>query len=380
MAELTMDNIPFLQNQDTETLHKEMLDCLPSDLDKTEGGFAHDFTYPTALRVAKYAEQDLLNVIGCIFPQFAVGEFLDFHGDNGRGMTRKPATKSYGYVQVLAKAGTTIPKGAVFTTMADVNTEYVEFVSVEAGTTESDTQAIEIAVEATTAGIEGNVSANTIVMLGTYINGVISVTNAEPTTGGTNVEDDESFRERILTLDRTRSVSFVGSISDYERWALEVAGVGAATVIPAQDDSGLVTIILTDANGEPANEQLRQAVYNHIQSPDNEKARLSNVNSLLSVVAPETMTITVSATIEVLETSTLENVKTAFITALKQYLIACDGEVKRSKVGQILSATVGVNDYTNLLINGGESNVAVSTNQIPFVAENSVTLVEGVVE
>lgn len=380
MAELTLDDIPFLQNQDAETLYKEMLASLPNDLDKTEGGFAHDFTYPTALRVAKFAEQDLLNVVACIFPMFAFGEFLDYHGQNGRDMTRKPATKAYGHVQVTAKAGTVIPVGTVFTTIADANNQYIEFVSVEPGTVESDAQAIEIAVEAVKDGIEGNVSANTVTMLATSISGVKSITNENPITGGTDIEDDESFRERILEVDRTRSVSFVGSIADYERWALEVPGVGTAKIVPAQDDSGLVTIILTDANGEPANEHLREAVYNHIQSPNDEKARLSNVNALLSVVAPETVTISITATIELLENSTLEAVKTAFVTALKQYLLDCDGEVKLSRVGQILSSTAGVNDYSNLLLNGGTSNVQVAVNQLPYSDENNVTLVRGAVE
>lgn len=380
MAGLELTDVPYLQGQDDETLHNEMLDALPNDLDKTEGGFAHDLTYPTALIVSKFAEQDMLNVVSCIFPQFSFGEFLDFHGSNGRGLTRKPATKSYGYVQIFAKPGTRIPVGTVFTTVADDNAEYVDFVSVTSGTAESDTDAIELAVEAVEPGIGGNVPAHAITMLGTNINGIISVDNEEPTTGGTDIEDDDSFRDRIVTYDRTRSVSFVGSISDYERWALEVPGVGAVTVVPAQDDSGIVTLIITDANGEPANEQLKEAVYNHIQSPDDEKARLSNVNALLSVVAPETMYITVSATVEVLETSTLEKVETAFIAGMKAYLAGCGGEIKRSKVGEVLSATVGLNDYSNLLINGAERNIKVLTNQLPYIDADSVTLTEGVVE
>jgi uncharacterized phage protein gp47/JayE len=380
MAGLELTDIHFLQNQDAEILHKEMLDAMPDDLDKTEGGFAHDLTYPTALRTAKFAEQNLLNVLSCIFPQFSFGEFLDYHGDNGRSLTRKPATKSYGHVQVLAKPGTKIPVGTVFTTTADDNTEYVEFISVASGTAESDTEAINLAVEAMETGIKGNVPAHAVTMLGTNINGVISVDNAEPITGGADIEDDDSFRDRIVAYDRNRSVSFVGSISDYERWALEVPGVGGVKVIPAQDDSGTVTLIITDANGDPANESLKKAVYNHIQSPDDEKARLSNVNALLSVVAPETMTITITATVEVLETSTLDKVESAFITNLKQYLTSCDGEIKRSKVGEILSATVGLNDYSNLLINGAEKNIKVLTNQLPHIDKNSVTLTEGVVE
>lgn len=377
MAELTIDDVPFLQGQDDETLHKEMLDMLPDDLDKTEGGFAWDFTKPTALRVSMYAEQPLLNAIACIFPMFSFGSFLDLHGD-ARSMSRKAATKSYGHVQVKAKAGTEFPVGTLFYTKADDAAEYVEFVSIESGTTESDTEAIDLPVEAVKAGTEGNVSAHSIVLLGSKISGVTSVDNAEPTSGGTDEESDDSYRDRLVEYDRTKSVSYVGSPADYKRWALEVPGTGYAEVIPAQDDSGLVTIILTDANGDPANEQLCEAVYNHIQSPDDEDARLSNVNALLSVIPPNTVAITISATVELVEEGTLEAVKAAFMVDLKKYLASCGGEVKYSQIYRVLSATNGLNDHKDLLLNGAESNIKIGINQLAEI--ESVTFTEGVVE
>lgn len=377
MAELKLDDISFLQGQDDETIHKEMLDALPDDLDKTEGGFPWDFTKPTALRVSKYAEQDLLNAIACIFPIFSFGEFLDWHGDT-RSMARKSATKSYGRVQVVAKAGTEFPVGTLFSTKADDADDYVEFVSIESGTTESDTEAIELPVEAVKAGKEGNVSANSIILLGSKISGVKSVNNAEPTTGGTDEESDDSYRDRIVERDRTKSVSYVGSPADYKRWALEVPGTGYAEVIPAQDDSGLVTIILTDANGDPANEQLCEAVYNHIQSPGDEDARLSNVNALLSVIPPATVAITISATVELVEEGTLDAVKEEFMVEVKKYLASCGGEVKYSQVYRVLSATTGLNDHKDLLLNGAESNIKISTRQLAEI--ESVTFIEGVVE
>ena len=377
MAELTIDDVPFLQGMDDETLHKEMLDALPDDLDKTEGGFAWDFTKPTALRVAMFAEQPLLNAIACIFPIFSFGSFLDYHGDV-RSMPRKAPTKSYGHVQVKAKAGTEFPAGTLFNTKADDAKEYVEFVSIESGTVESDTEAIDLPVEAVKAGVEGNVSAHSIVLLGSKITGVISVDNAEATTGGTDEESDDSYKDRIVQYDQTKSVSYVGSAADYKRWALEVPGTGNAEIISAQDDSGLVTIILTDANGDPANEQLCEAVYNHIQSPDDKYARLSNTNALLSVVPPSTVAITISATVELVDAGTMEAVKTAFISALKTYLAGCGGEIKYSQVYKVLSSVAGINDHKDLLLNGSESNIQVGVNQLADI--ESVTFTEGVVE
>lgn len=377
MAELTIDDVSFLQGQDADSIHKEMLASLPDALDKTEGGFADDFTRPTALRLAKFAEQDILNAIACIFPPTSYGSFLDSHGKS-RGIYRKEATKAYGHVQVTAKAGTTIPVGTIFTTIADEYAEYVEFVSVTSGITESDTEPIDLEVEAVLTGTEGNVSAGAITLLGSNINGVSSVYNEEATSGGSDIEDDDSLRERIDQFDKNKNVSYVGSNSDYERWALEVPGVGTAVCIPAQDDTGLVTLVITDANGAPANEQLCLAVYNHIQSPNDRKARLANVNARLSVIPPATLELVVAATIELAYGAVLETVKSAFVSALQQYLLSCNGEIKYSKVWSILSSTPGISDLNNLLVNGGTSNIAVGEDDLPNIT--TVTLTEGVVE
>lgn len=377
MEELTLDDISFLQGQDADSIHKEMLASLPDAMDKTEGGFADDFTRPTALRMAKFAEQDILNAIACIFPTTSFGDFLDRHGKS-RGIVRKKATKAYGHVRVTAKAGTEIPAGTIFTTIADDYAKYVEFVSVTSGITESDTEPITLAVEAVLAGVEGNVPAGSITLLGTNLQGVSNVINVEATSGGTDVEDDESMRERIDLYDKNRQVSYVGSKADYVRWALEVPGVGSAVCIPAQDTSGLVTLIITDANGDPANEQLCSDVYEYIQSPSDEYARKTNVNATLSVIPPATLDLTISATIELVYTGTLESVKSAFISALKLYLASCEGEVKYSKVWSTLSSTPGISDLNNLLVNGGTSNITIGVDKLPNIT--SVTLTKGVVE
>ena len=43
----------FLEDCDADTIHARMMDELPDDIDKTEGGFPWDFTRPTALIAAE---------------------------------------------------------------------------------------------------------------------------------------------------------------------------------------------------------------------------------------------------------------------------------------------------------------------------------------
>ena len=81
-------------------------------------------------------------------------------------------------------------------------------------------------------------------------------------------------------FDASLGNSFVGSPADYRRWALEVAGVGTAKVISAQDDTGLVTIVLTDSDGMPAQQGICTAVENHIMRYDSWYERLASLETI----------------------------------------------------------------------------------------------------
>ena len=74
-------------------------------------------------------------------------------------------------------------------------------------------------------------------------------------------------------------------------------GVGAVTVIPAKDDSGIIKIILMDQNGVPASKQIQDAVYDYIMRPDSESDRLAPPNAVLEITAPETVVVNISAVV-----------------------------------------------------------------------------------
>jgi uncharacterized phage protein gp47/JayE len=248
---------------------------------------------------------------------------------------------------------------------------------------------VTVAIECTKTGIIGNTAADTIVLVSGRNTGVTAVTNKNPITGGTESEDDDSLIARIDAYDKSLGESFTGCVADYKRWALEVDGVGDAAVVPAQDDSGLVTIILTDTNGVPATQNLCTQVYNHIMRPDDPEVRLANVNACLSVVPPSTIAIAVKATVKLESGATIESVRAAFLANLTKYLPeAMDAkEVKYSRVWAVLSATAGVNDLTGLQIgekvNGeatyGTGNIVITAAELPTVATNDLILTEGTV-
>ena len=355
---------------------------LPADIDSSEGSHTWNFLRPAAMVAAELYESILPQVIQIIFPEWSYETYLDEHA-KARGITRRAATAASGDLTITGIPGSVLPVGSTFSTAASGDTEAVEYASTEEVTIDSNGDAT-VPVRCTETGPVGNTMAGTVILTAGRMAAVTSGTNEAPITGGTSEESDDDLRERISQYDKSQGMSFVGSISDYKRWASSVDGVGSVTVIDAQDDTGLVTLVLTDTNGDPATEDLCTAVYNHIMQPDNPEARLAPVNAYLSVTAPETVSLAVSATVEPTESATLESIAAEFLQGLAAYMPAAmeEREVKYTRIAAVLSATAGVNDYSNLLIGVagttlGTANISIASDELPAVAAGDIDLTIG---
>lgn len=369
----------FLENSSTSEIHAKMKEILPSNLDVSEGSHAWNFTRPTALVVAEICQFILPEVIKNIFPEWSYGQFLDAHAKT-RGMERRSAVQATGTITVKGNVNTLIPKGSLFST-ASVN----ESPSIDYETTENaeiqESGEVLIPIQCVDAGTIGNANKDTIIICSSKITGITGVTNEDEITGGTDEESDDSLRERIIEYDKTQGDNFVGSVSDYKRWSESVDGVGKATVIPAQDDTGTVRIILTDSNGDPATEVLREQVYHFIMRPDSPLERLAPVNALLSVEAPTTIEVSIKATIKFVDGYTIDSVKKSFSDNLAMYLPDAmeEEEIKYTRIASVLSGTEGVDDFYDLLIaKKGESfsasNIPITESELARVEQDDLIL------
>ena len=374
----------FLLNHSTDENHEKMRAILPVDIDMSEGGHTWNFTRPTALMVAELCEFILPEVIKLIFPDFSYDDFLDHHA-KARNMRRREATTATGEITITGESNTFIPAGSIFSTAIVNEDPSVDYETLEDATIPS-TGTVIVPIQCTQMGIAGNTALNTIILNTSKINGITAVTNETEVTGGTERESDESLIARISEYDRNQGDSFIGNAADYKRWAESVDGVGRAIVIPAQDDTGLVTIMLADANGLPATEKLCQDVYDYIMVNGNAGDRFAPVNALLSVVPPSTVTLAIKATVELAEDATIESVKSAYVSQLTSYLPQAmgDKEIKYTKIHATLSATPGVNDFSDLQIGikgeeYGTSNIPLSTSILAGISEDDIELVSGTV-
>lgn len=377
----------FLENHSPDEVFGKMKTILPADIDLSEGGHGWNMTRPTALVVAELCEFIFPEVIKLIFPEWSYGTFLDAHAKSS-GIARRAATAASGELTITGAAGTVIPAGSLFSTAAVNGEPSVDYKVVKTAAIPS-TGNVNVDIQCTQTGIIGNTSPNTIVLLSSRITGIKSVTNQAAVVGGTEEESDESLIQRIMEYEQSQGDSFIGCVADYKRWATSVAGVGSATVVPAQDDTGLVTIIITDANGEPATEQLCTSVYNYIMKPDNPEDRLAPINAFLSVKPPATMAISIQATVELEDGATLEGVKAAYMARLAAYLPVAldDGEIKYTRLAAALAATEGANDFSDLRfgiktdgeVTYGASNIAITSTQLPTIDADDLVLTSGVV-
>ena len=371
----------FLQGHSADEIYARMRSELPADIDSSEGSHVWNFLRPTAMVAAELCESILPQVIQIIFPDWAYGEYLDGHA-KARGLTRRAAIAATGEVTITGSVGAVIPQGTRFSTVAAGEVPAVEYETTEAVTIGSG-GTVTAPVVCTEAGSVGNTGPGTVILVSGRVPAITDVTNAAAITGGAPEESDEELRDRIDDYDQSQGSSFVGSISDYHRWATSVVGVGSASVVDAQDDSGEVTIIITAADGSPATQELCDAVYNYIMAPNDPGSRLAPVNAIVNVISPSALNLQIRANIRLAFDASLTSVRTAFAQNLQPYMLTAldEMEVKYTKIAAVLSATEGVEDYTGLQIGKQGSgystnNIAVGANELPAIAAADIHLTE----
>lgn len=365
----------ILVDADENDILNRMVEDMPIDIDVSEGSIAYDLLHPTAEEIERIKQFDLDYLFQQIWPQFAEGVALDYHGE-ARGLSRKQPTAATGTLTVTGVAGTIIEQGDLFATEGIGTVPSMsyaadsEYVIPEEGT-------IDIAVTCTETGTDGNCSAGKIIIVEDADDDVTACTNAAAFTSGTDEEEDDDYRDRILDFDQSRSTSYAGTISDYRRWANEVSGVGSASVIPSDDGSGIVRIYITDSSGSPATEQLCEDVYDYIMKPSDPYNRLAPINAILEISAPDVLNLTVTAVLTLVDTS-LSDVQDAFATAMQTYFdtAVSDGEIRYQKVANILGDVSGVYDFSDFTLNEGTVNIEIDADKIPCLYEMNFTEAE----
>lgn len=361
--EFTMPD--FLLNNSPEEIHERMMNELPSDIDDMPGGFPYDFTMPAAQEKSELINYHLVRAAMIAFPQYSWDEWLDLHGKQVNLLRHAPQ-RAVGSVVVTGIVGTVIAQGTVFCTPATDIGPSIEFeTSQEAIIGENGSVRIEI--KAVKAGIESNVSANTVCLMAKPDKSVYAVNNPEKISGGTEREKDNDFFDRI-DAEYANSMTYLGNDEDYKRWAKQ-AGAGDCYVMSAAEGPGTVKLVLVDGNGQPANEQLVEDVYNFIVSPEDRSKRLLPTGSAkLYCVPANTILIDFKITGLVYDEITdIENIKKDFKEAVKVVYAESRGNgiLRYNDVRPLITDIVGVEDFDEFLMQGAMKNIVLSGEDYP---------------
>jgi uncharacterized phage protein gp47/JayE len=172
------------------------------------------------------------------------------------GVIRKGAEAAQGFAAASGTAGATIADGLVAT---DPRGARYELGGAILGL---DGEA-SVAIKAEAAGIAGNIAENTKLTLVSPAAGVSpTLTVRSPgIAGGTDAEDDEALRARVLKV--IRSPPHGGNKADYEVWALEIAAVKNALCIPTMHGLGTVGVAIW---GDPENVVLAQVTIDETKA------------------------------------------------------------------------------------------------------------------
>lgn len=288
------------------------------------------------------------------------GSFIDKDAA-GYGITRKPGTAASVTLTFTGSAGTTVPAGTLCVTQDGLG-----FATDEALTLDEDGSGTVMAT-ADAVGTAYNVLAGAIVSTQQAVSGVTSLVNETAAAGGTDPESDAALFARLDAYKKTPPTS--GNDRHYHQWALEVNGVGAASVIRCWDGPGTVKVILADMALHPVTEELRAEVAAYIETQ-------RPVTAEVTVESAEGVSVTVSVTVTTDGTVTKLDTQQTLTERLAEYLgeiaFTEGAEVVYNRVLALVMGLPGVIDCSGLTVNGGTANVPLDATQIPMLGTVTV--------
>jgi uncharacterized phage protein gp47/JayE len=348
-----------------ENIMQEMLNDVPSTVDKREGSIIYDALAPAARKLADaYVEMDRINRLS--------------HAQTSSGDELRKRGADFGVEPRLASKA--IRKGLFFDAQGSpidvpINSRYsaggLNFKVIE------KTGVGEFKVECETAGASGNVPSGSLLPID-YVAGLATAQLTDVLTPGEDDETDDAYRARYFAQVRTPPTS--GNRAAYRKWALEVAGVGDAYVQPNWNGPNTVKVFLLGTDKLPAPAGVVQAVKDYIDPNTGLGEGMGEgeapAGAVTAAVAAPGVTINIAASVTLDGSRTLAQVQADYEAALGAHLneiaYSADQNVKYARIGTLLLDTRGVSDYSNLKVNGGTANVIVPAGSV--AAKGTVTL------
>ena len=374
--------IDFSQ-QTYQNILEQMLAQVPAKFDTRETA-----PIPTALSPAAYQLAGFYISLNQVqmqaFIQTATGQALDYLAIIA-GLTRYPASPAVR----LGIFDIAVPIGSRYSTINGADSINFQATAATTGPTQGDYY---YQMTAETPGTIGNDYTGPILPI-TAIPGLNSAQITDILVPGDDEETDEAFRARIIEALNDRP--FGGNIASYRTYIMAIDGVGAVQVYPTWNGGGTVKCSVLGADYLPASATLVENVQNAVDPPPNQGLGLGTapIGAQVTIVAPDTLTVNVSATLLLAAGYAIGQVQDPVQQAIENYMLSVRQEwatpvnttsveyqanVYLSRVVAAIVSVPGVINATNVLLNGeGEDLILTETGitqQVPITG--TVTLSE----
>lgn len=269
--------------------------------------------YQALLYVDKTGKQDLL--------KYSYGAYLDNLAAM-KGIAREQAKPSRAMIRFtlsgIRPSTVEIPEGTRVT-----NGE-VYFQTESHAEIPSGESSVDVAAECMTSGVAGNdLEAGKINILVDPVPYVAKVANTEPTTGGADIEDDDTLKDRIYIAPSKYSVA--GPEESYRYW-VKTYNSNISDVLIYSDDPVDVVIEFIMNDGELPSESMLLGVQKFLSDE-----QIRPLTDRVTVKAPETVEykVNVKYFVNQSDLKKVDTIKTAVNAAVDDYI-----QWQRSKIGR----------------------------------------------
>lgn len=376
-----------LQQYTYDYLMSLALSYVPDDRDKRQGSVIYDALAPFCQLLAAGA-MELTNFYNETYAMTATGTDLDNRVAE-QGVSRFANTYAVKKATFKDSSGNpmNVPIGARFSTVSDTNpinyavtAQYTEDGVVVPGSYE---------VTCEEPGVIGNEYSGNLINI-TFIQGLATAELSTTLVPARDEETDDELRERYF--EALNQKAFGGNIADYRtKVKEEFTGVGAVQVYPVWNGGGTVKLSIVDPTYGPCSTEYVSTVQ-EAMDPENSQGQrgtglgIAPIGHQVTVVTPDEVELSVSATITLQTNYTLGQVETAVTQALSNYVqelrqawadaddmneYSCN--VFISRISSAIVTAPGIANVTDVMLNGATDDIILiengTTQQLPKLGE-----------
>lgn len=230
----------------------------------------------------------------------------------------------------------------------------------------ADTGYYEYRLRCETTGTAPNNQTGDLIAITDMPTGLTHARVVECLIEGENETSDDDIRTAYSEF--VNNTVSDGNVGQYQRWCNEFAGIGNYKIFPLWNGSNTVKVSILDASNTKASETLIAEFQKYLDP---------NTSGMGDGVAPIGAFVTVTTATEVpINVSASVKMKSGFsdtsgiTTALTNYLSSIAYEktmVAYLNIGAAILSVPGVESVSNLVVNGGTTDITLGNEDIPVI-------------